>query len=316
MLVVRELSKTFGATTAVDRVSFRLDAGQTLALIGTSGSGKTTILKMLNRLIEPTSGTIALNGQDIREQSLTDLRRNMGYVIQDTGLFPHYTIAENIGLVPGLLGWDRPTIRKRTEELMDLLALPAAHYARKYPHQLSGGQQQRAGLARALAARPPIILMDEPFGALDPITRKDIRAEFMQLEELSEKTTILVTHDVEEAFDMGDLICVLDRGRVQQLGTPRDILFQPANDFIRDFIADKRTQLQWQLTRLQDVLAFGESLGSAPQVQILPAKTSIQQAMNALLTSGQERVYTNYGGQSYSFRITHLMKGLQNQGAP
>ena len=312
MFEVRQLSKTFGALTAVDQVSFRVQEGQTLALIGTSGSGKTTILKMLNRLIEPTDGAILLNDENIRDKPIIELRRQMGYVIQDTGLFPHYTIAENIGLVPGLLGWDKKDTRQRIYKLMERLALAPDIYADKYPHQLSGGQQQRAGIARALAANPPIILMDEPFGALDPITRKDIRREFAELDELANKTTILVTHDVEEAFEMADLICVLDHGRVQQLGTPREILFAPTNDFVRDFVQDKRTQLQLQQIRLADLTGAATSQIATPEKKG-QGDLTVQEAIDLMLQQGCDQITTELAGQTYTFTFAQLMEGLQNQ---
>ncbi len=244
MITVTDLTRRFEATLAVDRVSFQVDAGQTLALVGTSGSGKTTTLRMVNRLIEPTSGAIDIDGEDAMSYSPVELRRRMGYIIQDIGLFPHYTAAENIAVVPRLVGWKADRIRKRTYELLEQLALPPDQYADQYPHQLSGGQQQRVGIARALAADPPIILMDEPFGALDPVTRRNIRREFMELEAMQRKTIILVTHDLEEAFEMADLICLLDAGRTQQLGPPHELLYQPANDFVRQFIAEKAFQLE------------------------------------------------------------------------
>jgi len=312
MFEVRQLCKKFGSLTAVDEVCFQVQKGQTLALIGTSGSGKTTILKMLNRLIEPTSGTILLDGEDIREKPVTDLRRQMGYVIQDTGLFPHYTIAENIGLVPNLLAWDQKKILDRTHNLMERLALPPDTYAHKFPHQLSGGQQQRAGIARALAANPPIILMDEPFGALDPITRKDIRTEFAELDELADKTTVLVTHDIEEAFDMADLICVLDYGRVQQMGTPRDILFAPANDFVRNFVADKRAQLQLLEIHLPDLTAFGTKMDSK-STDVLPGQISVQAAIEHMMRRGRDQVVVRIHNDHYAFTFAQLMEGLQNK---
>lgn len=253
MIQVEALSKRYGTVTAVEQLSFRLAAGQTLVLAGTSGSGKTTTLKMLNRLIEPSSGRILLEGRNILEQPLAEMRRRMGYVIQDIGLFPHFTIAQNIGVVPKLLQWDANRIQQRATELLDRLGLPAEQFLHRYPHELSGGQQQRVGIARALAADPPVILMDEPFGALDPITREQLRQDFQQLEELKEKTTILVTHDVEEAFVLGDLICLLDKGQVQQLGSPQDLLFRPANDFVRQFISSQRLNLAYRSLRLKDV---------------------------------------------------------------
>jgi len=314
MIEVRYLSKRYASVEAVKEVSFQVEEGQTLALVGTSGSGKTTILKMLNRLVEPTSGQININGTSILDQSVTDLRRRMGYVIQDTGLFPHYTIAENIGLVPGLLGWDAARIHQRTVELMTRLSLPADIYADQYPHQLSGGQQQRAGIARALAADPPIILMDEPFGALDPITRQDIRSEFQELEELKRKTTILVTHDVEEAFDLGDLVCVLDAGTVQQTGTPQELLSSPANEFVQRFLADKFTTLQLQVLTLADLLTDWEPASEADeQLPLFPPNQSLQSTMDRLLQIGFSKGRVRLDRDPYVFTINQLLDGLQKQ---
>ena len=314
MIEVRKLSKQFASVEAVKEVSFQVEEGQTLALVGTSGSGKTTILKMLNRLVEPTSGQIDINGISILDQSVTDLRRRMGYVIQDTGLFPHYTIAENIGLVPGLLGWEPDRIHQRTLELMDRLSLPARTYAGQYPHQLSGGQQQRAGIARALAADPPIILMDEPFGALDPITRQDIRSEFKELDELKRKTTILVTHDVEEAFDLGDLVCVLDAGTVQQTDTPNRLLTQPANDFVRRFLADKFTALQLRVFKLSDLLPYWEATDEVEeQFPLFGPTQSLQATMDRLLRTGFSRGVVRQDSRQFVFDINQLLDGLQKQ---
>jgi osmoprotectant transport system ATP-binding protein len=208
----RHLSKRYGPHTVVRDVSFELAAGETLVLLGPSGCGKTTLLRMLNRLVEPDEGTVLVNGQDVRTQPAALLRRGMGYVIQQVGLLPHYTVAENVGVVSRLLGHPEAQVAARTEELLTRLHLPPERYAQQYPHQLSGGQQQRVGLARALAADPPIILLDEPFGALDPITRASIRREFRELEELRRKTMVLVTHDVQEAFELADRILLLDAG--------------------------------------------------------------------------------------------------------
>ncbi|MDO7849376.1 ATP-binding cassette domain-containing protein [Hymenobacter sp. M29] len=250
------LHKRYGAQPVVQDVSFELAAGETLVLLGPSGCGKTTLLKMLNRLIEPDAGTVEINGRDVHAQRPEVLRRGMGYVIQQVGLLPHYTVAENIAVVPKLLGHAPAAIAARTEALLTRLHLPPARYAGQLPHQLSGGQQQRVGLARALAADPPIILMDEPFGALDPITRASIRREFRELDELRSKTVVLVTHDVTEAFELADRILLLDAGRVQQMGTPRELLFRPANDFVRLFFAAERLALQLRVLTLGDV--FGE----------------------------------------------------------
>ncbi|WP_230687685.1 ABC transporter ATP-binding protein [Hymenobacter ruricola] len=261
---VSGLTKHFGAHAVVRDVSFALAAGETLVLLGPSGCGKTTLLKMLNRLIEPDGGTVEINGRNVRAQRPEELRRGMGYVIQQVGLLPHYTVAENIAVVPRLLGHAPAAIAARTTALLTRLHLPPARYAGQFPHQLSGGQQQRVGLARALAADPPIVLLDEPFGALDPITRASIRREFRELEELRRKTVVLVTHDVTEAFELADRILLLDAGQVQQLGTPRELLFRPANDFVRRFFAAERLALQLRILTLGDV--FIETTAATPDV--------------------------------------------------
>ncbi|WP_369811252.1 ABC transporter ATP-binding protein [Hymenobacter convexus] len=255
---VANLCKSYSTQAVVQDVSFELAAGETLVLLGPSGCGKTTLLKMLNRLIEPDGGTVAINGHNVQAQRPEVLRRGIGYVIQQVGLLPHYTVAENIAVVPRLLGHAPAAIAERTTALLTRLHLPPQRYAGQLPHQLSGGQQQRVGLARALAADPPIILLDEPFGALDPLTRASIRREFRELEELRSKTVVLVTHDVTEAFELADRIVLLDAGRVQQLGTPRELLFQPANDFVRRFFAAERLALQLRVLTLGDV--FGTQL--------------------------------------------------------
>ena len=252
MIAVTEISKRYEGKPVVNQVSFEVKEGQNLILLGTSGSGKTTVLKMLNRLIEPSSGMICLDGQDVRSMPVESLRRNMGYVIQQSGLFPHYTVRENIALVPKLLRWSAADIRRRTDELIQLVGL-SAEFLSRYPAELSGGQQQRVGIARALAANPPIILLDEPFGALDPITKQQIVEEFTTLETLKEKTVVMVTHDVFEAITIGDTICLLDQGKVQQIGTPHELLFSPANDFVRSFFDAQRFRLELQIVRLQEV---------------------------------------------------------------
>ncbi len=286
MIQVEHLSKQYETVTALHDLSFELQAGQTLVLAGTSGSGKTTTLKMINRLIEPSGGRILLQGEDIMQQPLAEMRRKMGYVIQHIGLFPHYTIAENVAVVPQLLGWEETRTRARAEELLQLLGLEPASFLDRYPPELSGGQQQRIGIARALAADPPVILMDEPFGALDPITRQQLRRDFKQLDALRSKTTLIVTHDVEEAFVLGDLICLLDKGEVQQIGTPRDLLFEPANDFVRQFIGEQRLSLAYLALQLADVreqLPTGERQQDDIQ---FTADTTLTAAQTQLLEKG------------------------------
>ncbi|TWV97375.1 ABC transporter ATP-binding protein [Chitinophaga pinensis] len=254
MIKLERVNKSFqNGKPAVSDVSFEVNTGETLVLLGTSGSGKTTTLRMINRLIAPDSGKIYVNGEAVTTQETTALRRNIGYVLQDNGLFPHYTVAENIGIVPGLLKWDKKRIEERTRALMEKLHLPAAEYYDAYPQQLSGGQQQRVGLARALAADPPVLLMDEPFGALDPVTRASVRKEFRSLDEISNKTVIMVTHDVQEAFQLGDRICLMDKGTIQQTGTPAELLFSPANEFVINFFQEQRLLLELNAVRLSAI---------------------------------------------------------------
>jgi len=314
MIEVRSLTKNFGKLRAVDAVSFSVEQGNTLALVGTSGSGKTTTLKMLNRLVEPSSGEILINGENIMQQSIIALRRNMGYVIQNSGLFPHYTVAENIGLLPALLGWSAEKRRQRASDLLQRLGMDSAIYLDKYPQQLSGGQQQRVGIARALAADPPIILMDEPFGALDPITRQSVRREFKELDELSRKTSILVTHDIEEAFEMADQVCLLDEGRVQQLGTPRDLLFDPANTFVQQFLGEKRFQLELQTLQLRHMIADLPPLkdSASATIQFAP-RTTIQVALDRLVSQESKRKLASveWEGQQRQFNLETLMSSLQ-----
>ncbi len=253
MIEVREVSKTFGDISAVRKVSFNVTEGETLVLLGTSGSGKTTMLRMINRLTEPTSGTIKINGKDITLKPAEVLRRTIGYVLQSYGLFPHYTVEENIAVVPKLLNWPEEKIQIRIRELLQKLQIPLEKFGHLYPDTLSGGQKQRVGLARALAADPPILLMDEPFGALDPLTRESIRNEFMELDELKKKTIILVTHDVNEAFQLGDQICLMDKGKVLQKGSPSDLLFHPASNFVKNFFAQQKLQLELRTIRLKSI---------------------------------------------------------------
>jgi osmoprotectant transport system ATP-binding protein len=252
MIKAQNLSKHYGQTKAVDDISFEVGEGENLILLGTSGCGKTTTLKMINRLIEPTSGKIFINGQDVTQQPAELLRRNIGYVLQNNGLFPHYTVAQNIAIVPNLLKWDNKRITQRTNELLEKLHLPA-EFLTQYPNQLSGGQQQRIGLARALMADAPVLLMDEPFGALDNITRADIQAEFKGLDELQRKTIVMVTHDVQEAFELGNRICIMDKGRIIQSGTPAELLFKPVNGFVKNFLQAQRLQLELKAVTLQNI---------------------------------------------------------------
>ncbi len=278
MIAVEAVSKMYGGQAVVSDVSFTVAQGKTLVLLGTSGSGKTTVLKMINRLVEPTEGSICIDGEDINRGKPEVLRRKIGYVIQQSGLFPHYTVYENIALVPTLVGWPTDKIRQRVQTLLEVVGLSAA-YAERYPHELSGGQQQRVGIGRALAADPPVVLMDEPFGALDPITKQQMTREFASLGMLREKTIVLVTHDVLEAFTLGDHIYLLDGGVVQQGGTPKELLFKPKNDFVRSFFQAQRLRLAMEVLTIDDLTTESvteppENLPEARPVRV-PKETTI-----------------------------------------
>ena len=236
MIELREVTKRFGTETAVDGISLRVASGELCALVGTSGCGKSTTLRMINRLIEHDDGRILIDGRPVREFDERVLRRRIGYAIQSTGLFPHWTVARNIGLVPRLLKWPKPRVEARVEELMTLLGLSLEQFAGKYPHQLSGGQAQRVGVARALAADPDILLMDEPFGALDPITRDTLQAELRQLQSRLNKTIVFVTHDMDEALALADRLVVMRAGRIVQQGTPLELLRDPADEFVASLL--------------------------------------------------------------------------------
>ena len=243
-----------GAPGAVNDLSLAVPAGRICVLVGPSGCGKTTTLKMVNRLIEPTSGRILIDGVDAATRNVTELRRGIGYVIQQTGLFPHQTIEDNVATVPRLLGWPAARRRERAEELLALVGLDPADYARRYPAQLSGGERQRVGVARALAADPPIMLMDEPFGAVDPIVRERLQNEFLRLQEQLAKTILFVTHDIDEAIKMGDLVAVFRTGGVvEQFGPPAEILAAPASPFVARFVGADRGLKRLSLTRVNDL---------------------------------------------------------------
>ena len=258
MITVESVSKIFNGKPAVDNISFQANDKEILVLLGTSGCGKTTTLKMINRLIKANSGNILIDGKNIRDQKIEELRMGIGFVMQHSGLFPHYTIRQNIAVVPQLLKWDKQKIQNRTEEFLHKLHLPEDVLSR-FPSELSSGQQQRVGIARALIANSPILLMDEPFGALDNITKADIHSEFKSLEELRNKTIILVTHDVQEAFELGHRICLMDKGKIIQTGTQKEMLYRPKNDFVKDFFAENRLLLEYKVASLSDVNSFIDS---------------------------------------------------------
>jgi len=254
MIRLENVTKRYGDTLAVDSVSFEVPEGEVCVLIGPSGCGKTTTLRMINRLIEPTSGAIEVDGRDVMSVKPEELRRHIGYVIQSIGLFPHLTVADNIATVPRLLGWNDAKIEPRVTELLELFGLAPNEYAGKYPRQLSGGEAQRVGVARALAADPPLLLMDEPFGAVDPLTRDRLQMEFARIQRELRKTVIFVTHDVDEAIRLADRIALLRDGRLQQYDTPEELLDHPANKFVHDFMGADRALKRLGRVRVGEVM--------------------------------------------------------------
>jgi osmoprotectant transport system ATP-binding protein len=252
MIRLNHVSKSFdgGRSYAVKDLSFLVDDGETLVLLGSSGCGKTTTLKMINRLIESSGGIIEVAGRDIMDQDPVELRRLIGYVFQGIGLFPHMTVEQNVELVPRLLGWNQKRRHERTVELLDLMGLPPEDYTGRFPDELSGGQQQRVGVARALAADPAYLLMDEPFGALDALSREILQGELITLKKRLQKTIVFVTHDIFEALLIGDRIAVLHNGNLQQIGTKREVLKEPSTEFVRDLF----TKPARQLADVQDLL--------------------------------------------------------------
>jgi osmoprotectant transport system ATP-binding protein len=263
MIELQDLTKRYPGqeVPAVDSLSLEIPRGEIVVFVGPSGCGKTTSLKMINRIIEPTSGRIILDGEDVTSTNPDELRRHIGYVIQQIGLFPHVTIKDNVATVPRLLGWDKDRIEARTNELLEVVGLDPQMYRDRYPKELSGGQRQRVGVARALAADPPVLLMDEPFGAIDPITRTRLQNEFLRLQVELQKTIAFVTHDIDEAIKMGDRIAILqERSIPAQYATPEEILTQPANDFVRDFVGTGATLKRLKLTRVRDVTITTDGL--------------------------------------------------------
>ncbi|MFZ3554808.1 ABC transporter ATP-binding protein [Streptomyces sp. BH055] len=290
-IVFDAATKTYDGTdeAAVDALSLTVPAGEICVLLGASGCGKTTALTLVNRLTELTSGDIRIGGSSIREQDVIELRRGIGYVIQQAGLFPHLTIEENVATVPQVLGWKKPRIAERSRELLELVGLPHKEYAHRYPSQLSGGQRQRVGIARALAADPPIMLMDEPFGALDPVTREHVQDEFLRLQEQVQKTTLFVSHDIDEAVRMGDRIAILAKGgKLLQYDTPEKILREPADDYVARFVGTDRGLKALTLRTLGDLKL--DAADAASDEGALRTSDTLRTALSALMAGGAERL--------------------------
>ena len=300
--VSKRFPQSAASAAAVDDVTLQIEPGELVVLIGPSGCGKTTLLKLINRLYEPTEGVITIDGRNAQEFNAPDLRRHIGYVIQQGGLFPHYTVAENVAVVPGLLGWDKARTRARVDELLTLVGLPPEQYRDRYPAQLSGGQQQRVGIARAIAASPGTLLMDEPFGALDAITRGNLQVELLSLHEQLGQTIVFVTHDIDEAVLLADRIAVMRQGKVVQFDTALNIIMHPADDFVAELVGADDTLRRLGLVSIPAAmvsLPAGATVdGVEPRINI---SERVRPALTLLLEGGAPRVIVEDHGVPVGF---------------
>jgi osmoprotectant transport system ATP-binding protein len=300
---------------AIPELSLKIPAGEVCVLVGPSGSGKTTAMRLINRMIPLSSGDIRLGGRSVLQREPTELRREIGYVIQQIGLFPHQTVAENIATVPKLLGWDAERTRRRVHELLDLIGMDPDEIGPRYPSQLSGGQRQRVGVARALAADPPLMLMDEPFGAIDPINRTRLQDEFLRLQARVRKTIVFVTHDIDEAIKMGDRIAILRQGgSLAQYDTPAEILTNPADEFVAEFVGADRALKRLGLSTLEEVQLVAPN-GSRPSERRLPVTASVRDALSAVLAAGgQPLTVVDGGGEVVGLATLEMLGGLLSDG--
>ncbi|MBX4967457.1 ABC transporter ATP-binding protein [Rhizobium binae] len=307
MIEIRNVTKRYGAATVVDNVSMEVEKGSITVIVGTSGSGKSTLMRMINRLVPITEGKIFVGGRNVMDVEVTELRRRIGYAIQGHGLFPHRTVAQNIATVPQLLEWDSARIAARVEELLGLFNLDPATFADKYPHQLSGGQQQRVGVARALAAEPELLLMDEPFGALDPVIRGKAQDDLLAIQKQFGTTIILVTHDMDEAFHLGNQIAVMSQGRLLQCSTPEKILTEPADPFVQQLTGTSDRAL-----KLMSLLPLKESMGPAKSglSYALPQSLSLRDALAEMIWQGVDEAAVQDGEKAPvgSISMTRLLE--------
>ena len=292
MIEFKNVTKIYeDGTEAIKGINLTIPKGKLIALIGPSGCGKTTTMKMINKLISPSGGTILINGKDTSETDEVELRRNIGYVIQRIGLLPHMTIEENISLIPRLKGWKKEKYEGRVDELLNLVGLEPDIYRKRYPLELSGGQQQRVGVIRALAAEPPIILMDEPFSALDPISREQLQDELKSIQNTIHKTIVFVTHDIDEALKIADEIAVMRDGKIEQMASPDDLLSEPANEFVRAFLGEDRLKAHPGRQQVGDIMSDDNNafhiLLEEPEYTLIPYDASIQEAARVLLSAGK-----------------------------
>jgi osmoprotectant transport system ATP-binding protein len=299
MIEFRGVSKTYAGSDrpVVNDLSFEILEGEICVLVGPSGCGKTTTMRMVNRLIEPTHGEILIDGEPNTAMSGTQLRRKIGYAIQQIGLFPHRTIAENIATVPSLLNWDKRRIKARVDELLELVGLDPDDYRGRYPAELSGGQQQRVGVARAMAADPPIMLMDEPFGAVDPITRERLQDEFLNIQQDIRKTIVFVTHDIDEAIKMGDKIAILKQGGfLAQYDTPENILSNPNSEFVASFVGNDRILKRLSLTRVGD-MQLEPANGGTEDLPRISEQLNVKDALSEIIGSGTTKGVVEKDGE-------------------
>ena len=318
MIQLENVSKRFpGGSNAVLDLTLEIPDAQTCVLIGPSGCGKTTTLRMINRLIDPDTGRILVDGVDTRTQDPAALRLKMGYVIQQTGLFPHMTVGDNVGTVPRLWRWDAQRIKKRVDELLELVGLPPGEYRDRYPHQLSGGQRQRVGFARALAADPPILLMDEPFGAVDRITRERLQNEFVSIQRSLHKTVVFVTHDIDEAVLVGDRICLMKmQAQIAQYDTPERILAHPASEYVAEFLGRERLVRRMLVVQIDPHTLEHPDGAPSRQEPRVPVSSNLTDAFAAALASPTERAAV-FDGERYlgDFTATSLLESLRRAGA-
>ncbi|MGB3338147.1 MAG: ABC transporter ATP-binding protein [Devosia sp.] len=293
MIEIDDITKTYNTTTVVDRVNLTIEPRSICVIVGTSGSGKTTLMRMINKLVEPTSGHIRIDGEDISGIPAYELRRRIGYAIQGHGLFPHRTVGQNVATVPKLLGWDKAKIASRVDELLSLFQLDPAEFRDRLPHELSGGQQQRVGVARALAASPNILLMDEPYGALDPVIRAKAQEDLLAIQRKMGTTVVLVTHDMEEAIHLGDTIAVMDKGKLLQCAKPAEIIANPATPFVAELIGTSERPFRLlSLAKVADHIETGDVTGEP-----IEASASLRDAYAELLWSGRPALPVRRDGQ-------------------
>lgn len=299
------LTKRYGGRSAVEDLDLGIEGGELLVLIGASGSGKTTTLRMINRLVEPDEGTVRINGTDTRDLDVVALRRSIGYVIQEVGLFPHMSVGENVGLLPTLEAWEKERVRARVDDLLDLVDLPPETYAARYPRELSGGQQQRVGLARAIATDPPLVLMDEPFGALDPILRRQLQDEFEEIKAALGRTIVFVTHDIDEAFKLGNRVGVMHDARLVQVGRPEELILDPASEIVARMVDADRKFRHLESLRVQDLML------PLLRSYLVPGETAVGPGFEAMMegdvgvavvTEGEQVVGTVRRREAYTHR--------------